>query len=454
MQATRPARGGRRRMVAVVAGALVFAGAVTVPAAAEGARRPAFTLTVLSTNDAESQLLGVDADIDGDGAIDPEEQRAFGGAARVATLMRDLRRQATTGRAGPGWSPWRGAVVLSGGDNYLAGPEFAASVENGVPFYDALAMRAIGYDATTIGNHEFDFGPDVVADFIASFGGSLKFVTANLDVSEEPRLAAYTQDGSLVASHVVHENGQRIGIVGLTTPELPTISSPRKVKVLGDLAGITNRIAADMQRRGINKIILASHLQDIDNERALVPQLSGVDVVLSAGGGETLAGPDDRLVPGDVADLPYPVVETGKDGHQVPIVTTQGDYKYVSRLVVHFDRRGNVVGHDDAASGPVRVSGVQDDAVARDPRVVRAVEEPVKQFVDGLAQTTVAQSDVPLDGVRTTVRKQETNSRTCSPTRCGGKASSRPTSTASAHRRSASRTVVASATTRCCRQAT
>jgi 5'-nucleotidase len=39
-----------------------------------------------------------------------------------------------------------------------------------VPFYDSIALDLVGYDAIIIGNHDFDFGPEVLADFITGFG--------------------------------------------------------------------------------------------------------------------------------------------------------------------------------------------------------------------------------------------------------------------------------------------
>jgi 5'-nucleotidase / UDP-sugar diphosphatase len=371
--------------------------------------RTDFTLTILHTNDDESQLLGVDGDADGDGTIDPEEARAYGGAARYATLWDKLARKASAGPKSGSHGHKRGLLTLSGGDNFLAGPEFSASVEHGVPFYDALAIRRLGLDLSAIGNHEFDFGPDVYADFIAGFGGRLPFVSANLDVSAEPSLQAYADKGIIRASTVVRERGERIGIIGLTTPELPTISSPRNVKVLTDLAGIANAEAARMARHGLDKVVLVSHLQDIDNELALVPQLHGIDVVLGAGGGEILADEGVPLVPGDVAERGYPLWTADADGRQVPVATTTGNYKYVGNLVLRFDRRGRLLGADDELSRPVRVAGIGPDAVAKDRWTLANVEEPVAAHVAGLEETVVADSEVDLDGVRDHVRSGETN---------------------------------------------
>ena len=59
-------------------------------------------------------------------------------------------------------------MLLSSGDNFLAGFVFNSSLETGT-FYDALALDRLGYDALCLGNHDFDFGTEVLADFIGSY---------------------------------------------------------------------------------------------------------------------------------------------------------------------------------------------------------------------------------------------------------------------------------------------
>ena len=403
--------GRAARAAAVASVAALSLGGTAAVASTEprgGGDRPDFALTLLHSNDMESQLLGSPGDVDGDGTIEEGEERAFGAVDRFATLVDRLRSEATMGAPQAGEAGRRGVLVVSSGDNFLAGPEFTASLDHGVPFYDAVAMKHIGYDASALGNHEFDFGPDVTADFIESVGGGTDFVSANLDFSAEPNMAALVDDGVLSSRTVVKTRGERIGLIGLTTPALRSISSPRNVEISDELVRITDAQVAALREQGVEKVILLSHLQDIDNERALVAELDGVDAVVGGGGGELLAGSGDLLVPGETPSDPYPIVAADRDGTPVPVVTTPGEYEYVGRLVLNFDG-GDVVGWDEAASGPVRVSGVAPDAVEPDPVVTDDVVEPVRAFVAELAETVVADSAVDLDGVREHVRTQETN---------------------------------------------
>ncbi|QGG97070.1 bifunctional metallophosphatase/5'-nucleotidase [Actinomarinicola tropica] len=382
-------------LVAILAALLVSAGAVSpVDAGGRGGGghgpghgpghgrpdRPDFVLTVLHNNDGESDLFGP--------ADDPEA----GTISRFGHLVQRLRWQATGGPFG-GWG-WfgtkRGVVTISAGDNFLAGAEWQASLDRGVPYYDAVALDHLDSDAFVIGNHEFDFGPEVLANFIQSFRGRDDvFLSANLDFSQEPSLQTLVDQGRIRPSVVVRERGERIGIIGVTTPELDEVSSPGDTIIDDDLVGIIQGEVDRMRRAGIDKILVASHLQDITNELELVTQLNHVDAVIGGGGGEDISAS-------------YPLVANDVDGTPVPVVTVPGDYDDVGRLVLEFDRRGNVTGF---SGGLVPVTA----DLPQNWFIRRHVEQPVEQYLQELATTVVATSEVGLNGVRDDVRSRETN---------------------------------------------
>ena len=351
-------------------------------------------LTIFHNNDGESQLINAGAGIED-----------FGGIARFGTLLGNLRAEAD---AGPGIN-----ITLNSGDNFLAGPEFGASLQKGAPYYDSIGLNRMGYDAMALGNHEFDFGPDVLEQFIISFDSPPPFVSANLVFIEEPRLQALVDDGIIVTSTIIVEEGEAIGIIGATTPELPFISSPRNVIVLSNIADIVQTEVDELMGDGINKIIFISHLQDVNEDLDLAGQLNDIDVMIAGGGDELLANEGDLLVPGDElanAFGPYPLIATGADGRDIPVVTTTGNYKYVGRLIVEFDPEGNLIAIDDV-SGLVRVAGGDNpDAVLPDGFIQENVVDPVSEYVSGLAANVIAESEVALEGRRSPgVRTEETN---------------------------------------------
>jgi 2',3'-cyclic-nucleotide 2'-phosphodiesterase (5'-nucleotidase family) len=374
-----------------------------------------FTLTILHNNDGESRLTGAPG------------QPLYGGIARFATVVDNLRQQALSKPPGMPHLAKRGVVLLSSGDNFLAGAEFQASLTKGPPFFDSIGLDDIGYDAMALGNHEFDFGPEVLADFIEGFGATTPFLSSNLEFGEEPRLQALVERGDecnrrggargggngrcggfIAQSAVVLEAGEKIGIVGATTPLLPAISSPRNVGVIQDVAGEIQKEIDRLQDQKVGIIILISHLQNVNEDLALAPMLEGLDVMIAGGGDELLANPGTPLVPGDSIQRPYPIFATSGDGTQIPVVTTAGDYKYVGKLTVDFDQTGELLA---VQNGPVRVSGnpADPDAVAPDPEIQAAVVDPVAASIAGQAANIIAQSEVALEGRRPAIRQRETN---------------------------------------------
>ncbi|HET7234993.1 MAG TPA: bifunctional metallophosphatase/5'-nucleotidase, partial [Actinomycetota bacterium] len=178
-----------QRRLALVAAALllatfaVAAGPVSKgEAAPQAANAPqvALWLTIAHINDGESQLIDA-----GTGVED------YGGVARLATVVKNIKAEALD-------RPNGGFLALNAGDNFLAGPEFNESLQKGVPFFDSIALNKIGFDALAIGNHEFDFGPNVFAQFIKGFDKDATFVSANLNVSGEPKLQKLAEQGRIV----------------------------------------------------------------------------------------------------------------------------------------------------------------------------------------------------------------------------------------------------------------
>ncbi|MGH7795348.1 MAG: bifunctional metallophosphatase/5'-nucleotidase [Candidatus Binatia bacterium] len=378
--------------------------------------RGEFTLTILHNNDGESALL-------------PSGDEA--GVARFATVVQREKRRALQKpkRGERDHGDKRGVIFVSSGDNFLASPAFTASLSDGV-YYDAVALDLLGYDAIDLGNHDFDFGPDVLAEFIAGFRrpGKPPYLSSNLDFSGEPALQALADGGVIAKSIIVHEQGRKIGIIGATTENLPFISSPRDIIVKAVLPAVQAEVDR-LENRGVKIIILISHLQSILEDIALARQLSGADVMIAGGGDELLANCETVvdcapiLLPTHLVDTQpmgapdgvpdalfdaYPIIATDLEGNEVPVVTTSGGYGYLGRLVVEFDNNGNVVDWD---GGPIRVvSRAFSDGVPENPRMLREVVQPVQVFVADLANNVIATSQVDLNGLRDPgVRTMETN---------------------------------------------
>jgi 5'-nucleotidase / UDP-sugar diphosphatase len=165
----------------VLVGATV--GAVFVlhgkPAAANGKK----TFTILHTNDIHSNFVGMSPEADYT-PFSLNDDKTRGGLARLATLIAE--RKAAREAQGP-------VLVLDDGD-YSNGTAFgAATRETGS---ELQLLFRMGFDATTFGNHEFDFGPEGLGTSIAvaaKAGRTPPIIVSNIDLSkDDPTLVDQT----------------------------------------------------------------------------------------------------------------------------------------------------------------------------------------------------------------------------------------------------------------------
>ena len=162
----------------------------------------------------------------------------------------------------------------------------------------------------------------------------------------------------------------------------------------------------------MNKIILSSHLQDTANERASSPS-SNIDIVISGGADDLLANPGDLLVPAPRARRSGRTRDRqGRHGQDVPIVTTQGEYRYVGRLTVTFDEDGDIASTDAAQvrPGPGDRRRGQPDYAAEDATLKARITDPLVAYKANLAANVIGTTDVLLDGGNPNpIRQRESN---------------------------------------------
>ncbi|MBZ0274994.1 MAG: metallophosphoesterase, partial [Anaerolineae bacterium] len=179
-----------------------------------------FALTIMHTNDVHAHH---DPNSNGDG-----------GAARQAAVVNQIRTAVPN------------SLLIDGGDRFT-GTLYHVQYRGQD---SAQVMNIIGYNAMTLGNHEFDDGDDTLAAFVDAV--NFPVVTANVDFSESPVLA-----GKINPWTILEVGGQQIGVIGLVTPEAPVISSPGAELVFNsDLVGVTQAAVDELTAQGVNKIIL------------------------------------------------------------------------------------------------------------------------------------------------------------------------------------------------------
>ncbi|MFQ6333356.1 5'-nucleotidase C-terminal domain-containing protein [Methylophilus sp. 3sh_L] len=368
-------------------------------------------VTLLHVGDQESWLLSAQGNLRDTSA---QAISFYGGVDRLATVIKN----AETAAIAQG----RTVLKLNAGDAFLPGPRFTASLNNlstsysdgGQDFYDAIALRQIGFDAMVFGNHEFDLGPQMAARFAKVTGST--YLSSNLDFNATAEFSALKASGQVAPSKVITTAaGHKIGLVGATTPLLPTISSPGAVSVIGydanhteaqNLQALIPLIQAEVNRlrneQGVTTVIMMSHLQNAANEIDIViPALTGVDLVLSGGGHELMVDPDDLLINGGVAATynSDPVYAVDANGRNVPVMTSHFGNRYVGQLNFSIDdAKGTFTGVE--SSKMMRVSGAAADAdrVTGDATLQSKVVTPVQNYINALNAQIIGTTAVKLNG--------------------------------------------------------
>ena len=286
-------------------------------------------------------------------------------------------------------------LKLGEGDTYIPGPwliggaDPSLNVVSGIGTTalgrpDIAIFNAFGTDVSSLGNHEFDLGSPVLQAAItpqgsgasAWVGAQFPFVATNLDFSADSSLRgiadaslggtatnafagkeANTIKGKIAPYTVITEGGEKIGIVGATTYDLLSKSSPNGTKPkddgnisTSDLQEVAAYIQASvdaLKALGVNKIILVDQLDTIERNKQLAPLVSGIDVMVAGGGHERLGDANDVAVAFNGHDAnfvdTYPIITAGSDGKPTLIVTTDTEFSYLGRLVVEFDANGEII---------------------------------------------------------------------------------------------------------------
>ncbi|MEK5164457.1 5'-nucleotidase C-terminal domain-containing protein [Paenibacillus sp. FSL R5-0527] len=262
---------------------------------------------------------------------------------------------------------------------------------------DLYFMNAMKYDAMTFGNHEFDKGPAALAEFVKQ--AKFPFVSANLNFGTEPALSPMAnsglgkpgEEGKIYPAVIKEIGGEKVGIIGLTTPESSVLSSPGpNIKFNDEVESAQKQVDA-LEAEGIDKIIVLSHLgYTVDQE--LAEAVDGIDIIVGGHSHTQLDVPEVRHADTE----PTLIVQTGEyDEH-------------LGQLDVTFDDKGvlkewngrliDLNAKDDAGNYAIKGNA---EAEAKLAEYAAPLEE--------LKKTVVGESDVPLDGERNSVRKQETN---------------------------------------------
>ncbi len=261
-------------------------------------RTERFALTILHTNDIHAH----------DAAFQ-DHGRMVGGLDRIASLVKKEKQAQDNVLAVDAGDFFQGTMLFQ---------KYKGTAEVNL-------FNLIGYDVVTLGNHEFDEGPENLYEklLLAKF----PVISCNLDLTNAKNLA------QIVKPHWVKEiHGQKIAFVGVITPELERIDlnlGGVRLKQKGAskwIRPVREQVEA-VKAAGVNKVILVSHC-GLESDERLARGLPDVDVII---GGHSHTR------------LDQPIWIAHNDGTVAAIVQTGSYGRSLGRFELVFDNAGRLI---------------------------------------------------------------------------------------------------------------
>jgi 2',3'-cyclic-nucleotide 2'-phosphodiesterase / 3'-nucleotidase len=261
---------------------------------------PAIDLAILATTDLHMYLK--DYDYYGD------KPDSAVGLVRLAPMIQALRAERPN------------VVLVDNGDLIQGNPmgDWAARIRkkgpDETPHPAIEAMNALGYDAATVGNHEFNYGLEALADAYAGarfpvLAGNVFKVDGNDDPTDDQTLYP---PYALLRRSLTDAAGRRqevvIGIMGLLPPQIMTWDKDKlegKLTVR-DIVDMARLYAAKMKTQGADVIVAVVHSGlsaaprqgGDENAAAYLADIPEIDAIVSGHSHRVFPGPDYQGFPG------------------------------------------------------------------------------------------------------------------------------------------------------------
>jgi len=225
-----------------------------------------------------------------------------------------------------------GTIILSAGDMYQGTAD--SNLMYGEPVQQMMNM--IGFEAMTIGNHEFDWGLEAIEKWISQ--SKFPFLGANIIEKKTGQVADFVKSYT-----IVERMGIKVGIIGIATPETLTKTKAEMIEPYDfrDPAETVNALVPEVKKAGADIIVVLSHLgamqdantKEIAGEAAdFAKAVKGVDAIIT--------GHSHQTIDGEVNGIP--VVQAYYNGRSVAHIDIfLDDNKNITKIKTYVD--GNVI---------------------------------------------------------------------------------------------------------------
>ncbi|KAJ1915116.1 hypothetical protein H4219_004482 [Mycoemilia scoparia] len=286
-----------------------------------------YALRLIHTNDIHAHY-----DEFGPGGGDCSEEevktgKCFGGAPRLKYVI-DLLRASADYSSGIE----NNSVLVDAGDQFQGTMFFRYHRDQAA----AKVMNALGYEAMTLGNHEFDEELEVLSSFMSML--NFPVVSANINATQYPDIQKHILPYTIIERH-------SLAIVGFTTPDTAKYSKSGSNIVFDDPVPIINNLIKKIKSKhhGVNRIIALSHMgykEDLKVASRLDP---GISLIVGGHSHTYLSADPEKENDGiEKPEGSYPtIIENAKDRQWKTLVVQSKKWgEYVGYIDLIFDSKG------------------------------------------------------------------------------------------------------------------
>lgn len=287
--------------------------------------------------------------------ISPVDKGTRGGLARVATLRKKVLEESPN------------TLFLLAGDTIA--PSVASNIFKGQQMI--AVWNLIGLDFAVFGNHEFDFGPEVLRQRVKE--SHFTWLATNVIDKKSRKPFADTP------AYVIREiGGVKIGFFGLLTTDTAQFSSAGPEVEFLDPCETAKTIVSEMKMKGAQVVVAVTHLAMREDKR--VARCAPIDVIIGGHEHEMLESLSGRT----------PIFKWGSDARDL------------GRIDLNVKLPSGELESVDWGSIPVTSN------VAEEPQAAAVIAD-YEQKVSADVDKPIGSTRVPLDAQSQTNRSQETN---------------------------------------------
>ncbi len=224
--------------------------------------------TIMHTNDEHSHLIPHASVLD----YHPEKSdSSVGGMKRLASLVQQKEKAREN---------WAEEVMLISAGDFKAGSPFSwLNLTDRAP--ELNLMQKIGYDLVTLGNHEFDYGPDGLADYLQTAGypeaqQNTALISSNLEIPDGHKL----QEAAIKNSKIKEVSPDlTLGFMGLLGENAELVNPRTEPMEFADRIDTAYEIMNKLQNQGADVIIAVTH-SGLDEDIELAQNVEGLDLII------------------------------------------------------------------------------------------------------------------------------------------------------------------------------